>query len=118
MINTNDTRALNVLDARRRGLTLKQIAKQYGFTRERARQLSMRGLQIEHEQISDNPWYELSAHTRNALVGDGCKPTPDGVVECYRTVEDLKTIPYLGKKRIAELQAWLVRHEKEPLPCK
>ena len=64
MINTNDTRALNVLDARRRGLTLKQIAEQYGFTRERARQLSMRGLQIEHSHSRATPSSAMGASRR------------------------------------------------------
>jgi hypothetical protein len=109
---TNNTRALHVLDARRSGQTLKQIAEKYGFTKERARQLSLRGLQIEREIVQNNVWFELSVRTRNAIIRNGCEPTPDAVVECYKTVGELRRIPGLGKKGIAELQAWLVRHAR------
>ena len=109
---TNNTRALHVLDARRSGQTLKQIAEKYGFTQERARQLSLRGLQIEREIVQNNVWFELSVRTRNAIIRAGCEPTPDAVVECYKTVGELRRIPGLGKKGIAELQAWLVRHAR------
>ena len=106
---TNNTRALHVLDARRSGQTLKQIAEKYGFTKERARQLSLRGLQIEREIVQNDVWFELSVRTRNAIIRNGCEPTPDAVVECYKTVGELRRIPGLGKKGIVNYKlGWSV----------
>jgi hypothetical protein len=110
------TRALDALAARRAGWTLKQIAEKFGVTREGARQLSLHGLEIERALASDEPKYELSTRSRAAIVGDGCKPTPNGLLERYRSVRELKRVPNIGKKCVAELQAWLIRHGKEPLP--
>jgi hypothetical protein len=108
------TRAMLVLQAYRNGQNLKQIGEQYGFSKERARQLCRRALEIE--QNSNNPWFELSPRTRNALIKyQITTPTIDGVLENYPTIAHLKPVPALGKLCIAELQAWLVRHGRQPL---
>jgi hypothetical protein len=67
MINSiTNTRALLVLEARRSGQTLKQIAEKYGFSKQAAHQLSVRGLEIEQQLTSGNPWFELSPRCRLA----------------------------------------------------
>lgn len=113
----DDARALGVLALRRQGQSLRQIAAQYHVSRERARQLCMAGEQVEEQRrTSVDIWWELSAATRNALRRDGCDPRIDAVVEYYSSLTVLKRVPALGRKRITELQAWLVRHGKEPIP--
>lgn len=120
-----NTRALEALAARQRGDKLITIAKRYGVTKERARQLVVLGERIELERSSTDPWYQLSIRTRNALINDGCEPTLDGVLDRYATVNynwretgtrALAHVQSIGKKSIADLQAWLVRHGKEPIP--
>ena len=106
------TRALEALNARRNGLKLKQIGELFGVSKQRARDLISSGIRIEQQLLSGAPEYELSVRTRNAIIRNGCEPTPDAVVECYKTVGELRRIPGLGKKGIAELQAWLVRHAR------
>jgi hypothetical protein len=110
-------RALYVLAARHNGSSLRQIAENFGFSKERARQLSLHGLRVVRSIIAKDAGAGLSARTRNALLTDGCEPTPDAVVVRYRTVWDLRRVPNMGKKSIAELQAWLVHHGKAPVPC-
>jgi hypothetical protein len=112
----NIARAMLVLKAHRSGMTLTEIGETYGFTKERARQLCKRALEIEQQKNSKDPWFELSLRTRNALIKYiGCEPTFDGVLKSYPTIAHLKPVPALGKLCIAELQAWLVRHGREPL---
>jgi hypothetical protein len=112
----NATRAMLVLKAYRSGLTLKEIGETYGFSKERARQLCVRAMEIEEQKNSKDPWFELSPRCRNALINyRGCAPTIDGVLKGYPTIADLKPVPALGKLCIAELQAWLVRHGRQPL---
>jgi hypothetical protein len=106
--------ARSALTLRRRGHTLDEIGERFGVTRQRAQQLSVLGLCIEQEMASKDPWYELSPRTRNALIGDECKPTLNGVRKRY-TLHELKRIPNIGTKSIAELQAWLQRHGKKPI---
>jgi DNA-binding IclR family transcriptional regulator len=66
MINSiTNTRALLVLEARRSDQTLKQIAEKYGFSKQAAHQL-VRGLEIEQQLTSGNPWFELSPRCRLA----------------------------------------------------
>jgi hypothetical protein len=112
----NEARAKLVLKAHRSGLTLKEIGETYGFSKERARQLCARALEIEQQKNSKDPWFELTPRTRNALINyRGCAPTIDGVLRSYPTIADLKPVPALGKLCIAQLQAWLIRHGREPL---
>jgi hypothetical protein len=113
---TTSIRALQALNARRKGHTLQDIADRWGVSRERARQLSVLGQLIEEERASDDPWYELSKRTRNALVQDGCQPNLAGVLRNYHKVRDLKLIPNMGIKSIIELQKWLERHATYTLP--
>jgi hypothetical protein len=113
----NHTRALLVLEAHRGGKTLKQIAEQYGFTKQRAGQLIEIGSKIEQQLISDNPWFELSTRIRNALITDGCVPTPLGVTYHFHIggVKQLLRVPNIGVKARAELNAWLVKYGEEPI---
>lgn len=109
-------RAMLVLKAHRSGSTLKEIGEAYGFSKERARQLCVRALEIEQQKNSKDPWFELSVRTRNALINyRGCDPSLDGVIKSYPTIADLKPVPALGKLCIDQLQAWFVRHGREPL---
>jgi hypothetical protein len=108
-------RALEALEARRRGEKLIAIAKRYGVTKQRARQLVVLGTRIEFERSSPDPWYQLNIRIRNALE-NACPPTPAGVADYFESLEQLKRWPSLGIKSITELQAWLVRHGKEPIP--
>jgi hypothetical protein len=107
-------RAQQALTMRRRGHTLDEIGDRFGVTRQRALKLVHLGECIEWEHASGDPWYELSPRIRNALINDECKPTPNGVRKRY-TFRDLKRIPNIGIKSIAELQAWLMRHGKKPI---
>jgi hypothetical protein len=109
-------RALEALELRRRGFVFKQISEKFGVTLERARQLCERGLEIERGLTSDEPQYELSARTRNAIINSGCVPTPEAVAAFFPSMKVLQRVPSLGKKCIAELQAWLVRHDQKPVP--
>jgi hypothetical protein len=111
---TTIARAQYALTMRRRGSILDDIAEKFGVTRQRALQLVNLGECIEFERASSDPWYELSARIRNALIEDECKPTPNGVRKRY-TLRELQRIPNLGIKSIAELQAWLIRHGKKPI---
>lgn len=105
-------RALRALNMRRRGDKLDQIGKQLSVSRERARQLVVRGSELEHEMTSTDPWYELPARVRNALVRDGCKPTPASVYEHLQHVE-VRRILNVGRKSLAEIHAWLTKHWDE-----
>jgi hypothetical protein len=80
-------RALKALDARRNGLTLRDIGDALGVTKERARQLIIIGKKIERHP---HPKHELNPRIRNALSGDGCEPTPDAVADRYKTIWQLK----------------------------
>jgi hypothetical protein len=115
MIALTNVRALRALNMRRHGSKLVEIAVELGVTKERARQMAVHGAEIERRMLSDNPWYELSTRIRNCLVGDGCEPTPDGVVEHFK-VHDWTRVPYFGKVCFGQLNAWLVHHGKEPIP--
>lgn len=110
-----NVRALRALNMRRHDIKLVDIGKEFGVTKERARQMIMLGLEIERTIASTDPWDELSARVRNALVRDGCPSTPDGVVEYFKTTRDWKRVPAFGVKAFARLNTWLVRHGKEPI---
>jgi hypothetical protein len=110
----NNIRALEALDLRRRGRKLADIAASFGITKERVRQLSVRGLKLERELASDDPWYELSTRARNALLGTGCEPTPASVLE-YRTTVGFTRVPALGVKTIKEINDWLTRYWREAI---
>jgi len=107
-------RALRALNMRRCGLRLDDVAGEMAITRERARQLAALGLEVERRAASTDPWDELTARVCNALTRDDCEPTPDGVVEHFKT-RDWKRVPAFGVKAFAALNAWLVRHGKEPI---
>ena len=111
-----NARALLALKARRDGKTFRQIGDQYGFSLERARQLVMLGQKIEYERESGDIWFELSTRARNALIANGCEPTPDGVKSLCPSMAVLRRIPAIGELTIGELQAWLIRHGREPIP--
>ena len=64
--------------------------------------------------LSTDPWDELPLRVRNALINDGCGPTVDDVIEHFET-RDWKQVVSFGKKAFAELNAWLVRHGREPI---
>lgn len=109
---TNKLRAVQALAMRRNGMKLDRIAERFGITRERARQLSLQGSQLE-QQIGD-PWYELSPRVRNALITNGCEPTPAGVLRFQaESPLPLDRIPNIGKKCIAEIKAWLQQHHED-----
>jgi hypothetical protein len=118
----SEVRALRALNLRRRGALLKDVAKELGVTKERVRQMERVGAEIERRMFSEDPWDELSTRTRNALVGDGCDPTPEAVSARYVLDPHLKTglpitrVLNIGTRSIAEIQRWLVRHGKLPLP--
>jgi hypothetical protein len=109
-----NVRALRALNMRRRGLRLIDIAKEFDVTRERARQLVMLGIEIERRMVSCDPWDKLPARCRNALTATGCEPTPAGVSEHFKT-HDIKRVPAIGKKAIADLNAWLTQHDQAPI---
>jgi hypothetical protein len=111
----NNVRALRAFNMRRHGAKLIDIGEEFGVTTERARQLTVRGAELERRMLSADPWDELSTRARNALVNDVCdERTPDGVVEHFKT-HDWKRVVAFGRKSFAELNAWLVRHGKEPI---
>ena len=113
-------RAREALALRRQGEQFQSIARTLGVSAERARQLVTIGQEIERRQASRDPWDELSARTRNALLADGCEPTPEGVRKQYRTICGMQyalgRVPNLGKKSIVEINDWLTQHGKEPVP--
>lgn len=114
MIALTNVRALRALDLRRRGLRLIDIGKEFGVTKERARQLAALGMNIERRAASTDPWDELNARVCNALTRDGCEPTADSVVEHFKT-RDWRRVPAFGVKGFTRLNAWLVRHGKEQI---
>jgi hypothetical protein len=122
MLEVTRRRAIEVVALRRQGAGLRAIAHHIGVSIDRVRQLIVQGCEVERQQASGDPWEELSFRVRNALVADGCEPTLDGVRACYRTVygrpRGLWSVPYIGKKSIAEVQAWLCRHGKEAIPLR
>jgi hypothetical protein len=114
--NLNQERALRALHMRRQGALLIDIGKSFGVSKERARQLTQLGLRIELERGSIDPWYELNVRIRNALEENTCPPTPEGVADHFKSLAQLKRVPSIGKKCIAELQDWLIRHGERPIP--
>lgn len=110
----DNVRALRALNMRRRGLRLIDIGNEFGVTKEAARLMTLRGLELERQALSTDPWYELNARIRNALVNDGCTPTPDGVVAHFKT-QDWKRVLAFGVKSFARLNAWLKRHGREAI---
>lgn len=112
-----EARSLDAAAAHRSGRTLQQIADGYRCSRERARQLCLRGeeLKLERELRVNNPWYELPDVMRNALQRDGCKPDIDAVVQHYPTLTELQRVPAMGNTRIGHLQSWLRKHGKGPI---
>lgn len=110
-------RALRALGLRRHGFKLKHIAKHFGVTKERARQLCTLGLELERRASSTDPWDELSPRLRHALTACGCEPTPQGVVR-FLQVCDWKRVPAMGVKSYADLQKWLIKHGQESTPWK
>jgi hypothetical protein len=115
-LQSSDTRALNVLRARREGTTLQQLAEEQGVSRARIQQLEYRGMQIEKEMASGEPWCDLSVRTLNALINDGCKPEPEAVASYYPSVSRLRGARNMGTRSIAEVQEWLVHHGQRPIP--
>jgi hypothetical protein len=111
---THAIRALRALNMRRQGMMLNHIGIVLDVTKERARQMVKLGQELERRASSTDPWDQLNARIRNALDRDGCPPTPDGVVEHFKT-RDWKRVPAFGKKAFATLNAWLVRHGKDPI---
>ena len=119
VLKSTDIRALAVLEVRRAGLTLLQIGKQFGFTKQRARQLELFGLKVERDLVlhQGRPASELSPRLRNALIYQaGCEPTPEAVVAHFTSIYELRRIPNIGEKSISELNEWLVRHGERPIP--
>jgi hypothetical protein len=114
MIALTHVRALRALNAYRRGERLVDIGKEFGVTKERARQMVMLGQEVERKATSTDPWDELNARIRNALTNDGCEPTADSVVAHFKT-HDWKRVLAFGIKSLATLNAWLVRHGKAPI---
>lgn len=110
-----NTRALRALALRRAGFKLTYIANEFGITNEWARQLTVRGLELERLANSTDPWDDLPLRVRNALRAAGCEPTPAGLVQLLAKV-DWRRIPGIGVKAFAELQAWLERHGQEAVP--
>ena len=100
-------------------MLLDHIGHLFGVSRERARQLVKQGCEEERRILSGDPWYELTARTRNALTNDGCEPTPAGAA-MYLATRDWKRTVAFGIKSHAELLAWLERHkessDEDPAP--
>jgi len=68
---------------------------------------------------SDTVWEELSARTRNALLVWNVPPTPTGVSEYFSgNADKLLQVANMGVKCRKELNAWLIRHGKAPIPYK
>jgi len=111
VIALTKVRALRALNMRRRGSKLSDISKEFSVTRQRASQLIELGTLVENEILSGDPWFELTARTRNSLINNGCEPTPSGVVT-FLAANDWKRIVNYGVKCHAELQAWLERHKE------
>jgi hypothetical protein len=106
-------RALRALNMRRHGSTLKDIGLTLGVSKERARQLARVGAEVERRMLSTDPWDELPSRIRHALEADECIPTPDGVTVHFQH-RDWKRVPAFGILAFDRLNAWLVRHGKEP----
>lgn len=116
-------RALRVLSMRRQGAKLSDIAREIGVSKQRAQQLSVLGNEVERRMHSTDPWDELSNRIRHALHNDGCAHTLDAVSERYRLDPYAKHgdawirgVLNIGTTSIVEIQRWLVRHGKEPMP--
>jgi hypothetical protein len=126
IINTETRRrAMQALGQRRKGARLSVIAAGLGVTSERARQLILKGVEIERRQKSSDPWDELSTRVRNALRDDACPPSPAGVRAHYTSISyrshvygdnPLVGVPNIGERCIIEVQAWLARHGENPFP--
>ena len=100
---------------RESGLTYKAIGQQMGFGVERARQLYMKA--IRKQLVFDYPLYKnvylgnsmesreirmhVSSRTINTLCSIGVKTVVDLI---DMNVEEVKKIPYVGRKTIAEIK--------------
>ena len=110
-----NSRAFYIYNARRRGMSIIQIARQYGVSPQCVYQLELRGRRIADDIQNRNVAGELSERARNALVAWDCDPTPEAVIARFTRLTELKRVPALGTKSIGESQAWLVRHGKQPI---
>ncbi len=123
MSASTKARALRVLGMRRNGAKLSDIARELGVSKQRAQQLSVLGNEVERRMNSTDPWDELSNRIRHALHNDGCAPTLDAVSERYKLdpyAEEhriwIRRVLNIGVRSIVEIQHWLARHGREPLP--
>lgn len=108
------TAALAAVAAHRNGASYVDIANAGGFSREWARQLCLRGAEIHRRAASTDPADELSARARNAIISDGCDPSPEAVAAHYQSTANFRTVPNLGVKTITEIEIWLIRHGQWP----
>ena len=104
-----------VLQQRREGKTVAEIAKAMGISPGRVWQLANDAERREEalKNAESNPLELLSTHTRNCLLSEkrqhntpGDRPTPDEVRDWLQSGR-LNLIPNLGKKSIQEVAAWL-----------
>lgn len=105
-------RSFEALAARRRGTSLPEIARQLGVSKQGASFLIAKALEVEH---CSKLAAELSPRLRNALAADFCEATPAAVKARYPVLAVLRRLPNVGKKTLAELQDWLVRHGESPI---
>jgi hypothetical protein len=111
-----EARALCALKLRlEQGYSLAQVAKHFGISKERGRQLCAKAQQLA--QQTDNIWYDLPTSIRGALHRDGCEHTIDAVCERY-TLEILERVPGMGRSRTIRLQEWLMHNGRPPIQSK
>jgi hypothetical protein len=67
-MSKSNSRALNIYNARRRGMSLIQIARQYGVSWQYVHQLELRGRRIANDIETKNG--------ADALVACDCEPSP------------------------------------------
>ena len=97
--------AYAVYEMRRSGAGIEQIARHFGYSKQRASQLALDGIEIAHGIASGDLSWELSPRSRNSLVSWGEGIMPGAVAKIQ-----LDRVPGLGAKSQQEILDWLARH--------
>jgi transcriptional regulator len=95
-----------ILKLRSAGLTYKEIALSFGLSVTRVRQIHLKSLLLEQDNIASKWTHGLPKKIANVLVGEGYK-NKESVMEALASGELTKVVSF-GHKSIELIKAWAV----------